>query len=208
MYKLTDRQVIVLKVLIHAVCLYYLADIYYRGFNDQLGGDPVSEIIHFTGLGVLNLLFLTLLVSPLVRYTKQPRLMRVRRLLGLYAFTYAVAHVFNYISFDLQFDWSLVASELFKRPYIVVGLIAFLLLLSLAITSIPALVRKMGIYWKVLHRWIYVATLLGCIHFYWSVKADITEPLIYFFILVILLLPRRKEVMKLGFRKPRPVRPS
>ena len=194
---ISDRQIVALKILIHGICLYLLADVYYRGFHDQLGGDPVQAIIHFTGKGVLNLLLLTLLVSPLVRWTKQARLMRVRRLLGLYAFFYALTHLINYISFDLQFDWRLVAEELVKRPYIIVGLIAFMLLLMLAITSVPALVRRLGRYWKFLHRWVYVAAVLGCIHFYWSVKADVSEPIIYLLILAALLAMRRKELTKL-----------
>ena len=207
-FQLANWHIIALKTLIHLVCLYLLADVYYRGFNDQLGGDPVEAIIHFTGKGALNLLLLTLLVSPLSRMTHQSRLIRVRRLLGLYAFTYALAHLLNYISFDLQFNWRLIAEELTERPYIVVGLSAFVILLALAITSLPALVRRMGPRWKMLHRWIYVAVTLVCIHFWWSVKADITEPLIYVVMASVLLAWRRRELLKLlrpGI-KPRPQR--
>lgn len=194
--RLTERHITGLKILIHTVCLFLLAQVYYQGFSDQLGGDPVKAIIHFTGLTAFKLLLLTLCITPLSRWTRQGRLLRLRRLLGLYSFTYAVAHLGNYLVFDLQLDGSLMVKELTERPYIVVGMLAFVILLVLAITSIPRLVRKLGRRWKPLHQSIYVAAIAVGIHFLWSVKADITEPMIYLLLLaglLLLRLPRRQR---------------
>ncbi|NHN39629.1 protein-methionine-sulfoxide reductase heme-binding subunit MsrQ [Pseudomaricurvus alcaniphilus] len=193
---MSDRHVLLLKLLIHGLCLFFLLRVYYLGFSDQLGGDPVKAIIHFTGIGALNLLLLTLAVTPLSRWSHQGRLVRVRRLLGLYCFTYAAAHLVNFLTFDLQFNWPLIAEELTERPYIVVGLCAFIILLLLAITSIPPLVRALGRRWKLLHSWIYIAVLLVCLHFTWSVKADITEPMIYLAITLVLLATRGRQLRR------------
>ncbi len=185
-----DRHVIALKALIHLLCLGLLARAYYLGFSDQLGGDPVKAIIHYTGIGALNLLLLTLSVTPLSRLLKQARLLRLRRLLGLYCFAWALAHLVNFALFDVQMDVDLLLTELTKRPYIVVGMCAFVILLALALTSIPAAMRAMGRRWKTLHRLVYLAALCVCVHFYWSVKADVTEPVLYFLALFLLLALR------------------
>lgn len=186
-----------LQVITHCLCALLLLRVYWLGYHDQLGGDPVKAIIHYTGIGALNLLLLTLTVSPLNRLLKQPQLMRLRRPLGLWCFAWACAHIGNYLIYDLQLEWSLVAEELTKRPYILVGLTGWLILLSLAITSIPVFIRLLKQRWKTLHRLIYPTSLLICIHFWWSVKADITEPLIYAGLALLLLLlrwrPRRRS---------------
>ena len=185
-----NRHLVALKIVIHVLSLGFLVYAYYLGFSDQLGGDPAKAIIHYTGTGALNLLLLTLCVTPASRYFRQVRLVRVRRLLGLYCFLWALAHLTNFVVFDLQLNSTLLVTELTKRPYILVGMGTFLILLTLAITSIPVLVRVLGRRWKPLHRFIYVAALGACVHFYWSVKADVGEPLIYFLAVGILLLLR------------------
>lgn len=189
--QLSPRHIFFLKLFIHGVSLFLLGRAYYLGFTDQLGGDPVKAIIHYTGIGAFNLLLLTLTISPLSRLTRQFRLMGVRRLLGLYCFAWACCHLGNYLYFDLQMDASLIGEELTKRPYIVVGLLAFTILLALAITSIPALVRALGARWRIIHKGVYIALVAVCIHFLWSVKADITEPVIYTVAAVALLMFRR-----------------
>ena len=185
-----ERHVIALKVVIHLLGFGLLARVYYLGFSDQLGGDPAKAIIHYTGIGALNLLLLTLCVAPASRFFRQMRLVRLRRLLGLYCFVWALAHLVNFVVFDLQLDAALLATELTQRPYILVGMGTFLILLVLAITSLPALVRAMGRRWKMLHRFIYVAAVGACVHFYWSVKADVGEPLIYSVAVAVLLILR------------------
>ena len=107
-----NTKIIVAKVIIHLIALAFLFSYYYLAVSDNLGGDPVESIIHFTGIGALNLLLITLLVSPLAKKFKASWLLQLRRLLGLYAFTYALAHLLNFIFFELQFDFSLLISEI------------------------------------------------------------------------------------------------
>jgi len=182
-----------LKSLIHVTSLLPLCLLYFSALNDELGADPVEAVIHFTGIGAFNLLILTLLVTPLAKKLKQGFLMKVRRLLGLYAFTYAVFHVLNFIAFDLQFNLSLLFDEIIERPYISIGMAAILLLSALAITSINQLKRKMGRHWQKLHNTIYLILLLVGVHFYWSVKSEIIEPSIYIVISLVLLSLRWRK---------------
>jgi len=182
-----------LKSLIHVASLLPLCLLYFSALNDELGADPVEAVIHFTGIGAFNLLILTLLVTPLAKKLKQGFLMKVRRLLGLYAFTYAVFHVLNFIAFDLQFNLSLLFDEIIERPYISIGMAAILLLSALAITSINQLKRKMGRHWQKLHNTIYLILLLVGVHFYWSVKSEIIEPSIYIVISLVLLSLRWRK---------------
>jgi len=182
-----------LKSLIHVASLLPLCLLYLSALNDELGADPVEAVIHFTGIGAFNLLILTLLVTPLAKKLKQGFLMKVRRLLGLYAFTYAAFHVLNFIAFDLQFNLSLLFDEIIERPYISIGMAAILLLSALAITSINQLKRKMGRHWQKLHNTIYLILLLVGVHFYWSVKSEIIEPSIYIVISFVLLSLRWRK---------------
>lgn len=190
----------ILQLLVHGFSLAWLGWAYYLGFSDQLGGDPVEGIIHYTGKGALHLLMLTLLVAPLSRWLRQPRLMRLRRPLGLYSALWAIAHISNYVIFDLQFDWPLIASELVQRPYIVVGLTALLILLVLTVTSLPRLVRKLGRRWRTVHSGIYLALVLVCVHFWWSVKGFELEPLIYGLAALALLSLKRRPLWRLAVR--------
>jgi sulfoxide reductase heme-binding subunit YedZ len=171
--------------------------LYFLAFNEQLGADPVEEVIHFTGIGALNLLLLSLSASPLSKILRQNVFIKVRRLLGLYAFLYALFHLFNFILFDLQLDWSLVFSEIVSRPYITIGMVAFVILLLLAVTSITHIKRKMGKSWQTLHNTVYLAAVLVVVHFYWSVKSSVISPMIYLLILICLLSLRYKKLNKL-----------
>ena len=190
-----ERKVFLLKAVIHLVSLWVVITLYWQAINDTLGGDPVKEVIHTTGMGALNLLLLSLLVSPLAKRLKAGWLMRVRRLLGLYCFFYALLHLTSYAAFELQFDFSLLASEIIDRPYITVGMVAFTVLLALAITSPNALKRKLGRSWQKLHNWVYLVAILVPVHFWWSVKSDISEPLVYFTAAGLLLFWRRSKFM-------------
>ena len=191
-----QRKSIIFKTLIHLSALSILVYQYYLAINDKLGGDPVEAIIHFTGIGAFNLLLMTLLVSPLAKYFKLPWLIKSRRLIGLYAFTYAFCHVLNFWAFEIQFEVSLFFAELIKRPYITFGLVGFIILSLLAITSFSKIQRSMGRNWQLLHNFIYLAVLLVAIHFYWSVKSEIIEPSIYIIITVFLLLLRKQRIQK------------
>ncbi|WP_158968832.1 protein-methionine-sulfoxide reductase heme-binding subunit MsrQ [Paraglaciecola sp. L3A3] len=196
MIKLKPIHIICLKLVIHCLALLPILLTYYQAINDKLGADPVEAILHFTGIGAFNLLLLSLLVSPMAKFTRQALLIRIRRLLGLYAFLYALCHFVSYIVFELQFEWSLLLSEIIKRPYITVGFLAFLILSVLTLTSTQFMQRKMGRKWQQLHNWVYLAGLLVALHFIWSVKSDMIEPLIYWTILLILLNLRRKKLLK------------
>ena len=192
-----DTKIFFLKVLIHVSAFLPLANLYFLAFNNDLGADPVEAVIHFTGIGALNLLLITLSITPLVKIFKQGYLVQVRRLLGLYAFTYALFHLLNFLAFEVQFDGALFINEVIKRPYITIGMVAFLLLTTLAISSINKLKRKMGKSWQRLHNVSYLIVLLVTIHFYWSVKSELTSPLFYFVITSVILLFRYKKLKRL-----------
>ncbi len=192
----TKTKSFLLKFAIHLAALLPIINLYINAFTDRLGADPVKAVIHFTGIGALNLLLLTLLVAPLAKMLKLGFLMNTRRLLGLYAFTYALLHLINFIVFDLQLDFNLLFSEIIKRPYITIGMLAFLLLTLLAVTSLPSLKRRLGSSWQKLHNFIYLILILVVVHFYWSVKSDVTEPMIYFIISFLLLSFRRQKFQR------------
>ncbi|MGB0936940.1 MAG: protein-methionine-sulfoxide reductase heme-binding subunit MsrQ [Colwellia sp.] len=194
------KKEVYLKIIIHLGSLLPLVYLYSLALTDQLGADPVEEVIHFTGIGAFNLLLLSLCASPLSKTFKQNIFIKVRRLLGLYAFTYALCHLSNFILLDLQLDWSLFFSEVFKRPYISIGMIAFTILLALAITSIPSLKRVMGKSWHKLHKSVYFAVLLVGIHYYWSVKSSLISPVLYLIMVLILLSFRYKKKLGKSFK--------
>ncbi|WDE13113.1 protein-methionine-sulfoxide reductase heme-binding subunit MsrQ [Thalassomonas haliotis] len=189
-----------LKLLIHLGALLPLVNLYYLALSDQLTADPVEAVIHFTGIGALNLLLLTLLVSPLSKVSRQGFLMKTRRLLGLYAFTYALLHLLNFLFFEVQFDIALFVGEIVKRPYMTVGMAAFVILLLLALTSFDKVKRRMGKSWQKLHNYSYLAVVLAGVHFYWSVKSEIIEPGIYL-LLTLALLSLRRDKFRRWFKR-------
>src|SRR5690606_19972535 len=154
---------------------------------DALGADPVAAIEHELGLWALRLLLLTLAVTPLRQLSGQIVLMRFRRMLGLYAFAYASLHLSAYLALDLRGWWALVFEEIVKRPYITVGFAAWLLLVPLAVTSTRGWMRRLGRNWGRLHRVVYAVAALAVLHFWWIVKSDYREPLLYAAILAVLL---------------------
>lgn len=196
MARLMKHKVLALKIVIHLMALLPVIGLYYFAIEDQLGSDPVEEVIHFTGIGALNLLLITLLVTPLAKSFKHAWILQVRRLLGIYAFFYACLHLCNFIFFELQFDFSLLIDEIIDRPYITVGMVAFVIITLLAITSFKKLRKKMGKKWQILHNFNYVLVTLVCIHFYWSVKSEIIEPSIYFIVLFTLLYFRKDKIKR------------
>ena len=198
----SQKAIPYLKALVHITALYPLVKLYYQAISDRLGADPVEVVIHFTGIGALNLLLISLLISPAAKFFKIGALIQFRRMIGLYAFVYALCHILNFLSFEVQFDLQLFINEVFERPYITVGMTAFLLLTALAVTSIAKIRRKMKKNWQTLHNFTYLIALLGVVHFYWSVKSEIIEPLIYVGLYAILMGFRHQKVQ--GWRKKRP----
>jgi sulfoxide reductase heme-binding subunit YedZ len=155
------------------------------GFS--LGADPVKKLEHECGTWALNFLLITLLVTPLRQLTGLSHLPRLRRMLGLFAFFYAVLHFTVYLTLDLELNFRTLFADIAKRPYITIGFAALVLLIPLAVTSTNKMMRRLGRRWQKLHRLIYLIAVLGVWHFYWQVKRDVREPLIYAGILAILL---------------------
>jgi sulfoxide reductase heme-binding subunit YedZ len=192
-FRLTTPWLFWLKGLMHCIGLLPIIYLVLLVLNDKAGGDPVQYIIHYTGVGALNALIATLLISPIAKKFKQGMLLQTRRLVGLYVFAYASLHILAFFSLDLLFAWGLFFEEVLKRPYILVGAAAYLLLTALTFTSFKTIMRKMGRRWQKLHNAIYLIALLIPIHFYWSVKSEIIEPILYFIIMGLLLGIRLKK---------------
>ena len=153
----------------------------------SLGADPVKVLLHTCGNWALKFLLITLLMTPLRDVTHSIFWLRFRRMFGLFAFFYAVLHFSIYVILDQSGQLSAVWQDIVKRPYITIGMLALLLLIPLALTSTAAMQRRLGRRWTTLHRSIYVIAVLGVWHYWWGVKKDIREPLLYAVLLSILL---------------------
>ncbi len=164
-----------------------LAWLIWLGFTQSLGADPIKELLHETGSWTLKFLLATLLITPLIRIFRWTWLNPFRRTLGLLAFSYAFFHFLVYALLDLGLYWPQLLKDITKRPYIMVGFAALLLMLPLAITSTNKWQRRLKRKWKKLHSLTYIIVPLGILHFLWLVKADLLEPLIYAAIATLLL---------------------
>jgi len=152
-----------------------------------LGPNPVEEIQDTLGIWGIRFLMLTLAITPLRRLTGQVWLLRFRRMLGLFTFTYCGLHFLNYLVLDQTFNFSSIIEDIIERPFITVGFAAIVLMTPLAITSTSGWRRRLGVKWQKLHYLVYAIAVLACWHFFWQVKKDITEPMIYIGILGTLL---------------------
>lgn len=181
----------VLKPVAFVLCLVPAAWLLVDFLRDNLGANPIEEITHRTGDWALRLLLATLAVTPLRRLTGLNALIRLRRMLGLFAFLYVCLHFSTYLVLDQFFAVAAIAEDVAKRPYITVGFTAFCLLIPLAITSTKGWVQRLGgKRWSALHRLIYVAGAGGVLHYLWLVKGDQATPVYYAAILVVLLAYR------------------
>jgi sulfoxide reductase heme-binding subunit YedZ len=179
------------KVIVVLLCLTPLGALGWRAFHGGLGANPVEFVQHATGDWILRFLVFTLAITPLRKLLNLPDLIRFRRMLGLFAFSYACLHFLTYIGPDQSFDLSAMWKDVAKRRYITVGFAAFVLLIPLAITSTTGWIRRLGgKRWQHLHRAIYVSAIFGVIHYYWLVKSDVRKPLFYGALVAILLLWR------------------
>jgi sulfoxide reductase heme-binding subunit YedZ len=201
MKKLFRDRVAASKPFVFALALLPLALLVFDTLRDDLGTDPVAQLEHRSGLWALRLLLATLALTPLRRLTMRAEFVRYRRMLGLFAFFYACVHLTVYLVIDLGGYWSQLLIEIAKRPYMTVGFSAWLMLVPLAITSTRGMMRRLGGRWQKLHRLVYPAALLACLHFLWLVKADHREPLVYLAILTTLLLARVRWPRHAGARK-------
>ncbi len=161
--------------------------------NNNLGANPVEEMTHQTGEWALRFLLITLAVTPLRKLTGMNWLIKIRRMLGLYAFFYAFMHFITYIWLDQFFDWAEILVDIPKRPFITVGFAAFVLLIPLAFTSTNKMMGRLKKNWQRLHKLVYIIAMLGVLHFLWVVKADTFEPLVYAVILLGLFVFRAIE---------------
>ena len=179
----------VVKPAVFVACLLPLAWLAWGVWQDTLGANPIETLTRSLGEWALRLLLLTLLVSTVRRAVNWAQLLRLRRMLGLYAFFYAVLHWFSYLWLDQFFDWGEIWHDLLKRPFITVGMLAFVLMIPLAATSFKAAIRKLGKNWMRLHRLMYPLTALAVLHFWWLAdsKARTAMPLVYAIVLAILL---------------------
>jgi len=174
--------------LVWLACLAPLLWLAWRGFNNDLGANPIDKLIRELGVWGLRLLIVGLAITPAARLLRQPRLIRFRRTIGLFAFAYVLLHLTNYVVTDQWFDWAAIGKDILKRPFITVGMAAFVLLVPLAVTSTNRALRKLGpVRWRKLHRLTYLIVPLGVIHYLMLVKADHQPPLIYGAIVAVLL---------------------
>jgi sulfoxide reductase heme-binding subunit YedZ len=187
----------VLKPALWVAGLSPLAWLIFTTLTGRLEAEPVKGLEHFTGRTALIILMVALSITPLRRVTGWNGLVKVRRLIGLFAFFYALVHFLIYLTFDLEYSFGDLAADIAKRPYITIGFGVFLILVTLAVTSPQAMVRRLGgRRWQALHRLIYVAAGGAIVHFTWAQKRDITLPERFAAVLIVLLaarlIPRRR----------------
>ena len=189
--RLSERTITRLKALIFLLALWPLAKLMILGFKDDLGANPIEKILRNTGFWTLTFLTITMAITPLRQLTQRVWLGRFRRMLGLFAFFYGVLHFSTYLVLDQFFDWANILKDISKRPYITVGFSALVLMTPLVVTSTDAMLKRLGgKRWRRLHRLVYLITAAGVIHFWWLVKKDISEPLIFAALLALSLTVR------------------
>ena len=191
---MTHGRLTLIKASVILACVLPLALLAARAFGyGSLGANPIQEVLHTLGKTGLNLLLITLAVTPVRRLTGLKWLVALRRALGLAVFAYILLHAVTYVVLDLQLAWSTFFADVTQRPYITVGVVALILLVPLAVTSTNSMQRHLGRRWQKLHRLVYVIGILGVVHFFWQVKITTVEPLLYTFILIVLLGFRAKD---------------
>ncbi len=181
------RQLLAVKVLVFGLCLLPLALLLHAAGNQGLGANPIEAVIRNLGDWALRLLLIGLALTPLRRLLGLAWLLRLRRMLGLFAFFYALLHLLAYVVLDQFFAWEFILKDVLKRPFISVGVLSFVLLIPLAVTSSNAMMRRLGRHWSRLHRLVYLIAPLALLHYGWMVRADVREPDFYAVLLAGLL---------------------
>jgi methionine sulfoxide reductase heme-binding subunit len=177
-----------------------LGAILWRAWRGELGANPIAQAMNQLGLLTLVFLVAALACTPLKTFLGWTWPIRLRRMLGLFGFFYALLHLGTYMALDQVFDWQAIWEDVTKRKFIFVGFTAFVLLVPLAATSTSGALKRLGYRrWKVLHRLAYVAPVLGVIHFTWRVKKDVSEPMTYAAVLSVLLLVRVAVYLRARF---------
>jgi methionine sulfoxide reductase heme-binding subunit len=185
--QLSHSGLIKVKLVVWMLCLAPLFRLVVGAWMHQLGTNPIELITRSTGTWTLVFLCCSLAVTPLRVMSGWTWLAHLRRLLGLFAFFYALLHMATWVWFDQWFDLTDMVKDIYKRPFITVGFLAVVLLLPLALTSSRAMMKRLGRNWARLHKLVYVIAPLGVLHYLWLVKLDITEPLLYGFVVAALL---------------------
>jgi sulfoxide reductase heme-binding subunit YedZ len=180
-----------LKAPVFLLCLVPLGLLAWRFWKEDLTANPTEFLQHVTGDWTIRFIVATLAVTPLRKLLHLPDLIRFRRMLGLFAFFYGCLHFATYLYFDKLFDFQAILADVGKRPFITVGFAALILMVPLAVTSTTGWIRRLGgKRWQWLHRLIYVSAIAAVVHYYWLVKSDIRLPLLYGFLVAILLAYR------------------
>jgi methionine sulfoxide reductase heme-binding subunit len=194
---MTRRQRVTLKVLVWAGCLAPLTALLWRLWTDTLVTNPIDLATRTLGDWTLRFLLLSLTMSPLRILFRLSWPVTLRRLLGLFAFTYALLHFSVWIVVDHFFDWPEMVADVVKRPYITVGFTTLLLLVPLAATSTAGMIRRLGpVAWRRLHRLVYVIAILGLLHYFWLVKVGVRGPYYYAMWLVPLFAIRIVDAVR------------
>jgi sulfoxide reductase heme-binding subunit YedZ len=181
------KPITILRAAVFIAALVPFGRLVYKFYTNDLTANPGDYITDQTGTWILATLFASLAITPLRKLTGWNGLIKLRRMLGLFAFFYAVLHLLTWVVFVHYFELSFMVEDVFKRPFITVGMTVFVILFTLAITSNRVSIRKLGRRWQSLHRLAYVAAIGGVIHFWWLVKADITLPRRWAVALAVLL---------------------
>ena len=184
------KQILLFKAFVFLLCLVPFFRLFVLALQDDLSANPVEFVERATGFWTLFILLLTLSLTPIRLLTGIAWPIQLRRMTGLFMYFYACLHITTYVWLDHSFLWPDISHDILKHPYVLVGFSAFLFTTPLAITSNSFMIRKLGRRWKQLHRLVYLIGILGVVHFWWLVKKDIREPLLYGCILLALLAIR------------------
>ncbi len=193
-----------IKVVLFAACLLPVILLAWNGLNGGLSANPVSDITNETGIWTLRFIVLTLLITPARRITNWHWLIKLRRMIGLFAFFYGVLHFTTYLWLDQFFDWQSITHDIPKRPFIAIGFASFILMVPLAVTSTQKMIRRLGgNKWNVLHRLIYFTAVGAVIHYFWLVKVVTYRQITYAVIVAALLVFRLIWKYRSAFTKTR-----
>ena len=187
------------KPAVFVLCLLPLVWLFYNAFADQLGANPAEAMIRATGNWTLRFICIVLAVTPLRILSNTPALARFRRMLGLFVYFYVVAHLLSYSWLDMGFDVADIVKDIIKRPFILVGFTAFVLLTLLAATSFNKAIKTIGVRrWQMLHKLVYLISGLGLLHFFWmrAGKNNFAEVFVYAGIIAVLLGWRIQQYVK------------
>ena len=182
----TKKQITWIKAFVFIVCLIPLVRLIWLGVADNLSANPIEFIERSTGFWALFILLATLTLTPIRLLTGRAWQIQIRRLLGLFMFFYVCLHIITYVWLDFAFDWLDITKDIAKHPRILVGFAAFVLSVPLALTSTNSMMKRLRERWKQLHQLVYLIAILAIVHFWWLVKKDIREPLLYACILMVL----------------------